>query len=84
MKLIDIIFKILIIIAITIFLSLYHNSLDENRYTGFFTPGHGDGVTIVDTHTGEAFVFYGFRDKHPDQWLRISPYGKTEFIKRSE
>jgi len=80
MKWTDVAFKILVLIAIAIFLFLYNNKANENRYSGFFSPGLGDGVTIVDSNDGTAYVFFGFRGTDKSQWLKITPYGKTAFI----
>ena len=82
MKLFDIAFKIIIIILLTYFLYLYDKSTkyNDNIFSGFYTPGVGDGVSVIDKTTGTVYIWEGFRGRDINGWIKISPFGSTTHI----
>jgi len=70
-------FKLIIFICIVIYLVIYYQSTLNHRYQYHVED---ENPVIFDTKKGEMYMFMSGKDKKPSEWVKVSPFSKSESI----
>lgn len=79
-EVINSLFKLVLIICIVIYLTIYYQSSLNNRFQYFNPTENQENVVIFDTKKGEMYILFLGKDKEPTKWVKASPFSKRVFI----